>query len=52
MASGTDIDKYIKERLFDLCDDDYRKFHSKLMPTVDDKKIIGVRTPKLRKLSR
>lgn len=51
MASGTDIDKYIKERLFDFCDDDYRKFHSKLMPTVDEKKIIGVRTPKLRKLS-
>lgn len=51
MDSGTDIDIYIKERLLALRDDGYRKFHSKLMPTVDEKKIIGVRTPKLRKLS-
>ena len=51
MTLNTDIDKYIKDRLFELRDEDYRKFHSRLMPTVDEKKIIGVRTPQLRKLS-
>lgn len=38
----------IRERLFSLADEDYKEFHSKLMPTVDKEKIIGVRTPALR----
>lgn len=43
---------YIQQRLFDLQDLEYRAFHSKLMPTVDPAKIIGVRTPALRKLAK
>ncbi|MBQ7295868.1 MAG: DNA alkylation repair protein [Clostridia bacterium] len=38
----------IRERLFSLADEDYKVFHSKLMPTVDSERIIGVRTPMLR----
>lgn len=43
---------YIQTRLFELQDKDYGDFHSRLMPTVDREKIIGVRTPALRKLAR
>lgn len=39
----------IKKDLFDMQDLKYREFHSRLMPTVDREKIIGVRTPQLRK---
>lgn len=42
----------IQERLFDLQDSGYREFHSKLMPTVSKDKIIGVRTPLLRRFSK
>lgn len=42
----------IQERLFNLQDSEYRNFHSKLMPTVSKEKIIGVRTPVLRKLAK
>lgn len=42
----------ILSRLFALQDKGYREFHSRLMPTVDPKVIIGVRTPELRKLAR
>ncbi len=38
----------IKDRLFDLADEGYRDFQSKLMPTVDKDRIIGIRTPVLR----
>ncbi len=41
----------IRERLFSLSDEKYKAFHSKLMPTVDPEKIIGVRTPVLRKFA-
>lgn len=47
----TDCEKYIRERLFELRDEEYGNFHSKLMPTVERSKIIGVRTPNLRKLA-
>lgn len=40
------------EKLFLLRDLKYRDFHAKLMPTVDDDKIIGVRVPQLRKLAK
>ncbi len=43
---------YIVNRLFELQDLKYRDFHSKLMPTVDKKTVIGVRTPELRKLAK
>lgn len=39
-------------RLFELQDLEYRDFHAKLMPTVDKEKVIGVRTPALRKFAR
>ena len=42
----------IQEKLFELQDVKYRDFHSKLMPTVCKDKIIGVRTPVLRKFAK
>ncbi len=42
----------IRERLFLLADEKYKDFQSKLMPTVDKNKIIGVRTPALRELAK
>lgn len=42
----------IVQRLFALQDLGYRDFQAKLMPTVDPKTVIGVRTPDLRKLAR
>ncbi len=42
----------IQEKLFSLQDSGYRDFHSKLMPTVNKDKIIGVRVPALRKLAK
>ena len=41
----------IKE-LFKMQDINYKNFHKKLIPTVDEDKIIGVRTPDLRKFSK
>lgn len=42
----------IKERLFALQEKKYQLFQSKLMPTVPQESIIGVRTPLLRKLAK
>lgn len=42
------VEQTVRERLFALQDFGYRDFHSKLMPTVDKDRIIGVRTPALR----
>ena len=39
----------IKNELFKLCDPDYKTFHQKLIPNIDPKLIIGVRTPALKK---
>ena len=41
----------VQNKLFKMQDIEYRRFHSKLMPTVDYEKIIGVRIPVLRKFS-
>ena len=44
-------DKVIEEvqkQLFELQDVNYRDFHAKLLPTMEKKKLIGVRTPALR----
>ncbi len=43
---------YIRQRLFELQDIKYKEFHSKLMPTVDKDRVLGVRTPDLRRLAR
>lgn len=43
---------YIRKRLFEMQDMKYRDFHSKLMPTVDKEKVIGIRTPGLRKFAK
>ena len=40
------------EKLFELQDLKYRDFQSKLMPTVDKEKIIGIRVPCLRKFAK
>ncbi|MBQ0079148.1 MAG: DNA alkylation repair protein [Eubacterium sp.] len=42
----------IREALFGLQDLKYKDFHCKLMPGVDPDKVIGVRTPELRKLAK
>lgn len=42
----------IRARLFALQDEGYREFHSRLIPTVDPARVIGVRTPALRKLAK
>lgn len=42
----------IQEKLFELQDIEYKKFHCNLMPTVDPDTVIGVRTPELRKLGK
>ena len=42
----------VREKLFQMQDLSYRDFHARLMPTVDKKSIIGVRTPELRKFAK
>ncbi len=44
--------KNITERLFSMRDEKYRDFNAKLIPTVSPEKIIGVRTPLLRKYAK
>ncbi len=38
--------------LFEMQDEEYKEFHAKLIPTVKKEKIIGVRTPMLRKYAK
>ena len=42
----------LQKRLFVLQDAGYREFHSRLMPTIDKERIIGIRTPVLRKFAK
>lgn len=42
----------IKKKLFTLKDTDFKKFNQKLIPTVDPKNVIGIRTPALRTLAK
>ena len=42
----------IQAMLFEMQDLEYKAFHSKLMPTVDKAKIIGIRVPILRKFAK
>lgn len=44
-----DTEQYVLKQLFELADESYRDFQATLIPTVDNSKIIGVRTPVLRK---
>ena len=46
------INEDILKKLYSLQDTKYRDFQGKLLPTVDPKTIIGVRTPDLRKLAK
>ena len=48
----TEAEKTVWEKLFALRDEGYRDFQAALMPTVQKKLIIGVRTPALRKLAK
>ncbi len=40
--------RQVQKELFEMQDQAYREFHSKLIPNIDPEKIIGVRTPQLR----
>ena len=42
----------IQKLLFEKQDTKYRDFHSRLMPEIDKEKVIGVRTPEVRKLAK
>ena len=42
----------IRKALFFMYDIDYQRFQSSLLPTIDKKTIIGVRTPELRRYAR
>lgn len=42
----------IQKQLFSMQDLRYKAFHSKLIPTVDPERIIGIRTPVLRKFAK
>ena len=42
----------IQKKLFEMQDLTYRDFHSRLMPETDKEKVIGVRTPELRKFAK
>ena len=46
------IEKQVQEDLFNLRDEGYKQFHSKLMPNIKDSRIIGVRTPVLKKYAK
>lgn len=42
----------IREQLFEKADADYKAFHAKLIPNIPPERIIGVRTPDVRKLAK
>ena len=44
------MEKTVRERIFELADEDYRQFHSRLVPGTDN--VLGVRLPKLRELAK
>lgn len=43
-----EVQKGVRQELFELQDLKYRDFHAKLIPTMEKEKIIGARTPALR----
>lgn len=46
------IENNVIEALFSMQDLDYKAFHAKLIPNVEEETIIGVRTPQLRKYAK
>lgn len=50
--SQTQVIEQVQKKLFELQDLKYRDFHAKLVPTMDKEKVIGVRTPALRKFAK
>ena len=46
---GENIVDKIRDDLMKLSDEGYKEFHAKLIPEIDKDRIIGVRTPELRK---
>lgn len=47
-----EIVRRVREQLFEMQDLNYRDFQAKLIPTIRKERIIGVRTPQLRKFAR
>lgn len=45
------IQRLVRDKLFDMRDESYRDFHARLIPNIDKSLIIGVRTPVLRKFA-
>ena len=45
------LERRVRTALFEMQDLQYKAFHSRLMPTVDPDRIIGIRTPQLRKFA-
>ena len=41
----------IKDSLIQLADEDYKNFHQKLIPNIAENRVLGVRTPILRKFA-
>ena len=52
MKEKTNVRERIRKSLFDLQDMKYRDFQAKLIPAVENDRMIGVRTPSLRKLAK
>lgn len=48
----TDAERIVREQLFAMQDVEYKDFYSKLIPTVDSDKIIGIRVPVLRRFAK
>ena len=46
------VEKYVEDSLFALADAKYKVFHQSLIPTVHPDRVIGVRTPQLRKFAK
>jgi len=46
------LEQRVRAELFAMQDETYRSFHKKLVPTVDETRIIGVRTPILRRYAK
>ncbi len=51
-TEGIIIKSTIREELLKMGEEEYRNFSSMLMPTVDKKTVIGIRTPVLRKYAK
>ena len=47
-----EVRRYVENRLFEMQDKDYGDFHSRLMPNIERERIIGVRTPQLRRFAK